>query len=75
MKTFIIGDRVRFSKDDQAGTIVRAFFGGQHGKGTYLVRLDKPDEDGRLRAAGSSEIEPENAEYRTYLAGRTDPRD
>jgi len=75
MKTFNIGDRVRFRKDDATGTIVRAFRGRMTAiDPTYVVRLDKPDEDGRLRATGGGQIESED--YRDYLAGKTfDPRD
>lgn len=53
------GERVRFRKDDAMGTIVRAFRGRMPAGTTYVVRLDKPDEDGPVRCAGSGEFRTE----------------
>ena len=54
---FKVGDRVRFLFDQATGTIVRAFRGLVPGDLTYVIHLDQPDENGRLRAAWAGEIE------------------
>lgn len=54
---FKVGDRVRFLFDHATGTIVREFKGLVPGDPIYVVRLDRPDEDGRIRTAWAGVIE------------------
>jgi len=54
---FKVGDRVRFLFDHATGTIVREFKGLTPADPTYVVRLDRPDEDGRIRTAWAGVIE------------------